>query len=70
MTIKKQLRRYIGRKATKRLYKAMPWLNGAIAFAVIAFAVRGTDLTDLVKAAPDVVGGLKEWRKSVAAGVS
>jgi hypothetical protein len=34
MNIKKQLKRHVGKKATRRIYKAMPWVGGAIALAV------------------------------------
>ena len=39
MTIKKQLKQHIGKKATRRLYGALPWVGGALALAVGA-AVR------------------------------
>lgn len=38
MTIKKQLRHYVGRKATRRIYKAMPWVGGAVALVALSSA--------------------------------
>ena len=35
MTIKKQLRQYVGRKNTRRIYQAMPWVGGALALAAL-----------------------------------
>jgi hypothetical protein len=40
MTIKKQLRQIIGKKATRRVYKAAPWVGGAIALASVGGAIR------------------------------
>ena len=34
MTIKKQLKRHLGKKATRRIYAIMPWAGTALAFAV------------------------------------
>jgi hypothetical protein len=33
MTIKKYLRQHVGKKAARRIYKAMPWVGGAVALA-------------------------------------
>lgn len=38
MNIKKQLKKHIGKKATKRLYKKMPWLIPLLAFASSSMA--------------------------------
>ena len=40
MTIKKQLRQIIGKKATRRVYKAAPWVGGAIALVSVGGAIR------------------------------
>jgi hypothetical protein len=40
MTMKKQLTQYVGRKATRRLYRAMPWVGGVIALATLGGAIR------------------------------
>jgi hypothetical protein len=40
MTMKQQLKQYIGRRATKRLYRAMPWIGGAVALATLGAAIR------------------------------
>jgi hypothetical protein len=33
MTLKKQMKRHLGKKATRRIYAAMPWVGGAVALA-------------------------------------
>jgi hypothetical protein len=40
MTMKQQLKQYIGRRATKRLYRAMPWIGGVVALATVGATVR------------------------------
>lgn len=40
MGVTKQLRQYATRRATKRLYRAMPWIGGVLAIATIGAAVR------------------------------
>jgi hypothetical protein len=40
MTMKQQLKQYIGRRATKRLYRAMPWIGGVVALATLGATVR------------------------------
>jgi hypothetical protein len=34
MTLKKQLKRHLGKAATKRIYASAPWIGGAAALAV------------------------------------
>lgn len=36
----KQLRQYAGRKLTRRLTRAMPWLGGVVALVTIGAAIR------------------------------
>jgi hypothetical protein len=40
MNMRSQLTQYVSRKATRRLYKAMPWIGGVIALATLAGAIR------------------------------
>jgi hypothetical protein len=40
MGVTKQLRQYVGRRATKRLYRAMPWIGSVVALATLGAAVR------------------------------
>jgi hypothetical protein len=40
VTIKKQMRQIIGKKATRRAYRAAPWVGGAIALASVGGAMR------------------------------
>ena len=40
MAVTKQLRQYVGRRATKRLYRARPWLGSVVALATLGAAVR------------------------------
>jgi hypothetical protein len=40
MTMRKQLGQYVGRKATRRLYRAMPWVGGIVALATLGTAIR------------------------------
>jgi hypothetical protein len=40
MEVTKQLRQYVGRRATKRLYRAMPWIGSVVALATLGAAVR------------------------------
>jgi hypothetical protein len=35
-----QLRQYATRRATKRLYRAMPWVGGLVALATVGAAIR------------------------------
>ena len=39
MTMKKKLKHYVGRKTTRRIYQAMPWVGGLVALAAIRSAV-------------------------------
>ena len=57
MTIKKQLKQHIGKKATRRVYGALPWVGGALALAVGA-AVRR-------KGVRGVVQGMRELGSSL-----
>ena len=41
MTLKKQMKRYLGKKNTRRVYSAAPMAGGLLAFAVGAAIVRG-----------------------------
>jgi hypothetical protein len=38
--VTKQLRQYAGRKLTRRLTRAMPWLGGVVALVTIGAAIR------------------------------
>ena len=38
--VNKQLRRYAGRQATRRLVRAVPWIGGIIALATLGSAIR------------------------------
>ncbi len=40
MAITKQLSRYAGRKLTRRLTRAIPWIGGAIALITLGSAIR------------------------------
>jgi hypothetical protein len=40
MAVTEQLSRYATRRATKRLYRAMPWIGGIIAVATLGAAIR------------------------------
>ena len=40
MAMTEQLRQYATRRATKRLYRAMPWIGGLLAVATLAAAIR------------------------------
>ena len=40
MGMTKQLRQYAGRRATRRLYRALPWIGGLVALATLGSAVR------------------------------
>ena len=54
MTIKKQLRQVLGKKATRRMYKAAPWVGGAIALASVGGAMRrrSVGIADMVRNDP------------------
>ena len=41
MTLKKQMKRHLGKKNTKRIYTAMPWVGGALAVAAAAVWQNG-----------------------------
>ena len=40
MATTEQLRQYATRQATKRLYRAMPWIGGLLAVATLGAAIR------------------------------
>ena len=40
MTVTKQIRQYAGRRITRRLTRAIPWLGGLIALATLGSAIR------------------------------
>jgi hypothetical protein len=40
MAMTEQLRQYATRRATKRLYRAMPWIGGVLAVATLGAAIR------------------------------
>ena len=40
MAVTEQLSRYATRRATKRLYRAMPWIGGIVAVATLGAAIR------------------------------
>jgi Pre-toxin TG len=40
MAMTPQLRQYATRRATKRLYRAMPWIGGLLAVATLGAAIR------------------------------
>jgi hypothetical protein len=61
MTIKKQLKQHIGKKATRRLYGALPWVGGALALAVGA-AVRRKRARGVVQGMPDVGSSLADTK--------
>jgi hypothetical protein len=47
MKIKKQLKRYVGRKTARRIYKAIPWVGGAVALAALNSTTGRRMLNDL-----------------------
>ena len=61
-TIKKQMKRHLGKKATRRIYTAMPWVGGVLALAVGTVVqkrgVRGA-LDDLRDIPSSVSGGTR-----------
>ncbi len=40
MAVTEQLSQYATRRATKRLYRAMPWIGGIVAVATLGAAIR------------------------------
>lgn len=40
MGIARQLQQYAGRRLTRRLYRSMPWIGGAVALAALGGAIR------------------------------
>ena len=62
MILKKQLKRHLGKKTTRRIYAAMPWVGGALAFAASTYlerrGVRGA-VNDLREATSSVNAKVK-----------
>jgi hypothetical protein len=58
MTLKKQMKRYLGKKAARRVYAAMPWVGGVLAIAAgRALHKRGVRrVLDDVREIPTAVG--------------
>jgi hypothetical protein len=40
MAVTPQLKQYAANRATKRLYRAMPWIGGLVALATLGAAIR------------------------------
>lgn len=40
MAIARQLQQYASRRLTRRLYRSLPWLGGAVALAALGGAIR------------------------------
>jgi hypothetical protein len=40
MAVSQQLKQYAARRATKRLYRAVPWIGGIVALATVGAAIR------------------------------
>ncbi len=40
MAMSQQLKQYAGRRITRRIYRAMPWVGGVIALATLGRAIR------------------------------
>ena len=63
MTITRQLSQYAGRRVTRRLIKAMPWVGGVVALAMLGSSIRRKGfLRGSVDTALDMipfVGGVK-----------
>ena len=63
MPIVRQLKQYAGRRITRRLYRTMPWLGGALALVALGSAMRRKGaVRGIVDTALDfvpVVGGVK-----------
>lgn len=70
MTTSQQLKRYAGRKLTRRLTRSLPWVGGALALLTVGGAMRRKGiLGGAVHTALDFipfVGGVKnfaEWKR-------
>ena len=63
MAVTSQLRQYAASRATKRLYRAVPWIGGLVALATLGAAVRRKGLlggpADTVLDFIPFVGGAK-----------
>jgi hypothetical protein len=63
MNVTRQLQQYAATRATKRLYRAMPWIGGLVALATFGAAVRRKGLlrgtADTVLDFIPFVGGAK-----------
>jgi hypothetical protein len=69
MTMTQQLSRYAGRKATRRLARAVPWIGAAIALVTLGSAIRrkgfvGGTVHTVLDAVP-FVGGAKNLAEAV-----
>ena len=40
MPVQKQLKQYVGRRITRRLYRSVPWIGGLVALVTIGRAIR------------------------------
>jgi hypothetical protein len=67
MTLKKQMKRYLGKKATRRIYASAPWVGGALALAagvlVQRRGLRGVmnDTRDLTSSVSETVRRASEY---------
>jgi hypothetical protein len=72
MAVTKQLRQYATRRATRRLYRAMPWIGGIVAVATLGAAIRRKGLiggtVDTVLDFIPFVGGAKNLAEAARGG--
>ena len=59
MTLKKQMKRYLGKKATRRVYDAAPYAGGVLALAVGAALTR-RGVSGLIKDARSLESSIKD----------
>jgi hypothetical protein len=69
MAMTTQLKRYAGRRLTRRLYRSMPWIGSIVAIATIGHALRqkgvvGGSLHTALDFIP-FVGGAKNMAEAV-----
>ena len=59
MTLRKHIKRHLGKKATKRVYATMPWLGGVVALAA-GIALRKRGGRDGLRDMPSSIGASRE----------
>lgn len=69
MSLKKQMKRHLGKKATRRIYAAMPWVGGVAALAAAAAFQKG-GVRGAINSARDIPSAVNDGVRRFTSSVS